>query len=282
MHCDRFPAHEDFNSPQDANGTRVRRNSATFPERFLFPVVSCLRLCGETPMTFNTTSYLAGVGSVVAVLSTGFAGGYFLANPTHIDPPNRLQRLAEDHDTKGAAPATVAAKPESVAAATPAAAPATPAPPASPAAQPAPQQPDPQAAVPPAEAKAPEPARTVAAQETNAPSTANRPDADKAGTEKVNADKANVEKVSADKARVAEARKADRKRSEARKVAEQQRKQRELEVATVAVRRIIHDRDAPDIIHDREAPDHDAPVIIENDPPEPPAPEMPHFSLFGQ
>ena len=53
-------------------------------------------------MTFNTTSYLAGVGSVVVVLSTGFAGGYFLANPTRIDPPNRLQRLAaEDHSAHG-------------------------------------------------------------------------------------------------------------------------------------------------------------------------------------
>ena len=94
-------------------------------------------------MTFNTTSYLAGVGSVVAVLSTGFAGGYFLANPTHVDPPNRLQRLAaKNHDAKATAPATAAAKPETVAEAT-SAAPATPAPPAAPTAQPAPQQPDP-------------------------------------------------------------------------------------------------------------------------------------------
>jgi hypothetical protein len=45
-------------------------------------------------MAFNTTSNLAGVGSVVVILSTGFAGGYQLAYPTHPDPPNRLQRLA--------------------------------------------------------------------------------------------------------------------------------------------------------------------------------------------
>lgn len=105
-------------------------------------------------MTFNTTSYIAGVGSVVVVLSTGFAGGYFLANPTRIDPPNRLQRLAaEDHT----APAT--AKPEVVAAATPAptAAPVTPAPAAAavaaaatPAPQPPAQQPTVQQAVAPA------------------------------------------------------------------------------------------------------------------------------------
>ena len=199
-------------------------------------------------MTFNTTSYIAGVGSVVVVLSTGFAGGYFLVNPARIDPPNRLQRLAaEDHT----APATASAKPEVVAAATPApaAAPVTPAPPAAavasaatPAPQPPAQQPttvqqavaQPIAA--PAEAKAPEPARTVATQETIAPTA-----------DKVDTDRVNAQKASADKARADEPKLAERKRSEARKVAEQQRKQRELEVATVAVRRIIHGRDAPEI-----------------------------------
>ena len=53
-------------------------------------------------MAFSTTSYLAGVGSVVVILSTGFAGGYMLANPTRQDPPNRLQRLAaEGQDSRG-------------------------------------------------------------------------------------------------------------------------------------------------------------------------------------
>jgi hypothetical protein len=232
----------------------------------------------KAPMTFNTTSYLAGVGSVMAVLSTGFAGGYFLANPTQVDPPNRLQRLAaEDHATKAPAPATAAAKPEIVAAATPAAAPAAPAPPAAPVAQPAPQT-----AVASAETKTAEPVRTVASQETSAPIAAGRPDADRTNTEKLNADKANVEKVSADKARAAEAKQPERRRSEARKIAEQQRKQRELEVATIAVRRIIHDRDAPDTVRGREAPDRDAPIIIETDQPERSAPEMPHFNLFGR
>lgn len=32
-------------------------------------------------MAFNTASFLAGIGSVVVVLSTGFAGGYFFASP---------------------------------------------------------------------------------------------------------------------------------------------------------------------------------------------------------
>ena len=223
-------------------------------------------------MTFNTTSYIAGVGSVVAVLSTGFAGGYFLANPHHIDPPNRLQRLAaEDHT----APATTVAKPEVVTAATsaPTAAPmaaAAPAPVTPAAQQPAQQAEMQQANTPttsPADVKAPEPARTAATQETIAPAA-----------DKADAEKANTQKASIDKARTDEPKLAERKRSDARKVAEQQRKQRELEVATVAVRRIIHGRDAPDIvIRDRDAPD-----MVENDPPEAPAPQMPHFNLFGQ
>ena len=42
-------------------------------------------------MTFNTTSYLAGVGTVVAVLSTGFAGGYF---PGESDPYRSSKPIA--------------------------------------------------------------------------------------------------------------------------------------------------------------------------------------------
>jgi hypothetical protein len=222
-------------------------------------------------MKINTTSYLAGVGSVVAVLSTGFAGGYFLANPTHVNPPNRLQRLAaEDHT------AAAVAKPEAVAAATsaPTAAPMAAAAPApvTPAAQPPAQQAEMQQAAntkttSPADVKAPEPARTAAAQETIAPA-ADKPDAEKA----------NTQKASIDKARTDEPKLAERKRGDARKVAEQQRKQRELEVATVAVRRIIHGRDAPDIV----IRDRDADVVVENDPQQAPAPQMPHFNLFGQ
>ena len=120
----------------------------------------------------------------------------------------------------------------------------------------------------PAEAKTPEPVHAAAAQETPAPA-ADKPDTDKA----------NAPKASADRGRAAEAKFAERKRSEARKVGEQQRKRRELDVATVAVRRIIHGRDAPDVtVRDRDAPD----MVVENDPPEAPAPAMPRFNLFGQ
>lgn len=173
-------------------------------------------------MAFSTTSYLAGVGSVVVILSTGFAGGYLLATPTHQDPPNRLQRLtAEGRDAKPVAQATPATKPEAVATVAPASVPAA--------------------------AKAAEPVRSVAP---------------------VNAEKANAEKSGGEKARMAEAKAAAKKRAEGRRFAERQRKQRELEVATVAVRRMMHDRD------DRE--------FAAMDQPEPPPPEMPRLSLFGQ
>ncbi len=240
-------------------------------------------------MKFNTTSYLAGVGSVVVVLSTGFTGGYFMANPKRVEPPNRLQRLAaEDHS----APATTNVKPEVVAAiapaaaatpvTAPAAAPVAAAAPATPAVDPPAQQAAAQPASPapasPVEAKTPEPAQSVATREAAAPA------ADEADT-----DKASIQKASAEKGRAAEARYAERKRGEARKVAEQQRKQRELDVATIAVRRIIHDRDAPDAsdARDRDAQEvvihnRDAPEIVENDPREVPARAMPQFNLFDQ
>src|ERR1700742_4644936 len=52
MLCERFPVHEDFTEDftwsEGANGTRLRRNSAALPERFLFPVVFCLQFCGES------------------------------------------------------------------------------------------------------------------------------------------------------------------------------------------------------------------------------------------
>jgi hypothetical protein len=223
-----------------------------------FSVASSSISKGAQRMAFNTTSYLAGVGSVVVILSTGFAGGYMLAIPTHQDPPNRLQRLAaEGQDSKPAAQATPATKPEVVAAAAPASTPA----PATP--QPAIAEPSPPPASISAAAKPAEPARSTSPQVS-----AEKASAQKASPEKASAEKASAEKSIAENARVAEARAAERKRADARKFAERQRKQRELEVATVAVRRIMQDRD------DQEF----APV----DQPEPPPPAMPRLSLFGQ
>jgi hypothetical protein len=217
-------------------------------------------------MALNTTSFLAGVGSVVAVLSTGLAGGYFLATPSHIDQPNRLQRLA-------ATQVVTPAKPEVVAAAAPTTAPAPAteqaAQPAARAASPAAQ---PVAALP--ENKASEPGPPAAIQGTAAPAPTAKPDTDaKANVEKANADKARAAEARSADARAAEARAAEKKRSESRKIAEQQRKQRELEVATIAVRRIIHERDGSDVADSDQT---DAPVADRL------AAEVPHFNLFGQ
>jgi hypothetical protein len=209
-------------------------------------------------MAFNTNSFLAGIGAVVAVLSTGVAGGYLLTNPSHIDPPNRLQRVAATNQDSKPAPVAAVARPEVVAAVAPTAAPAM-----EPAAQPVTQAitaPAAQPVVTPPEAKTSEPARTAAIQETAAPAPTAKLDTDA---------KTNVERANADKARAPDARAVDKKRTETRKIAEQQRRQRELEVATIAVRRIIHERDAPDI-------------VVDSDRTEAPAAEMPHFTLFGQ
>jgi hypothetical protein len=282
-----FRKHGDFNrreaqgEPAFARNQRYCRNGSYFP-----PFPAC-DLAEEAVMNFNTTSFIAGVGSVVVVLSTGFAGGYFLANPSRVNPPNRLQRLAaEDHT----APAVTTAKPEVVATAMPAAPlPAAPAVNTAPAAAtvttaaplnsatPTPAQPAMQAATAApapasADVKAPEPVRTVNVSETTAPvADKSNKTGDKNSSQKPGAD--------ADNQRPSEARFVERKRSDSRRIAEQQRKQQELEVATVAVRRIIHDRDAPDLIIRDRRPTTD---MVENDPPEAPASPMPHFNLFGQ
>jgi hypothetical protein len=228
----------------------------------LSPAVSSVSISEETQMALNTTSFLAGVGSVVAVLSTGLAGGYFLANPSHIDPPNRLQRVAAANQDSKPAPVTADAKPEVVATAAPIAAPALT---TTQAAQTAPQP-----AVAPSEAKASESARTADIQETAAPApTASRDTNAKTNDAKANGEKANADKARAAEARSADARAAEKKRAGTRKIAEQQRKQRELEVATIAVRRIIHERDPSD-------------VVVDSDQAETPAAEMPHFNLFRQ
>jgi hypothetical protein len=217
-------------------------------------------------MAFNRTYYMAGVGSVFIVLSTGFAGGYFMANPTHNDPPNRLQRMASAQDVKPVAQVTPSGKAGIVTEG--AAAPAPSAPRSlAPAVQPVSSEP----AAPPAaiEAKPPEPVRTMTAQQTVGQAITDR--GGQANPDKLNTERPNAEKANPEKARTADSKDADKKRAEMRKFAEQQRRQREIEVATIAVRRIIRDRDASD---------RDAPVLIENDQSEAPAPETPRLGLF--
>jgi type IV secretory pathway VirB10-like protein len=244
-------------------------------------------------MAFNTASFVAGVGTVVVVLSTGFAGGYFIAAPDHA-PPNRLQRVASDatsaktEDTKApvtsAAPVTMAqAKPEGTAAiVTPAQAQPTPASETqlAPAPSPAPsprqaateQSPSPQQQV---AATKPDPAPAAPEQNTGQAKAQNE------GTDRLTAEKDEAEQQRA--ARIAEAKTASRKRTEARKFAEQQRRQRELDVAAGAVRHIIHDRDGY-----VQGPDGDE-VIVRDGPPddvvevaEPREPEARPYGFFGR
>jgi hypothetical protein len=200
-------------------------------------------------MAFNATSFLAGVGSVVAVLSTGVAGGYFLASPSHIDPPNRLQRVAAANQDPKPAPVTTATKPDVVALAA---------------------TPELQPAITPAEAKAPEPAPAAAVQEAAAAVvTENRAKPET----KADIGKENVDKVRTTDARAAESKRIEIRKISGQKIAEQRRKQRELEVAAFAVRRIIHQRDGSDVDSDQT----EVPVVDEA-----PAAKMPHFNLFGE
>jgi hypothetical protein len=219
-------------------------------------------------MAFNRTSYMAGVGCVFMVLSTGFAGGYFMANPTHNAPPNRLQRMASAQDVKPVAQVTPSGKAGIVTEG--AAAPAPSAPRSlAPAVQPVSSEPAAPPAAIPVEAKPPEPVGTVTAQQTVGHAITDR--GSQANPDKLNTERPNAEKANPEKARTADAKDADKKRAETRKFAEQQRRQREIEVATIAVRRIIRDRDASD---------RDPPVLIENDQSEAPAPETPRPGLF--
>jgi hypothetical protein len=188
----------------------------------------------EQLMAFSTTSYLAGIGSVVVVLSTGFAGGYFLANPAHNDPPNRLQRVAAS-----ALPPTSAAQPTNPPKQEVAEAEAAPL--APPVAAPS-QSTSPQ----PVAQQAPVSAAPVVAMESE-------PDRGAVEQEKPRAD------VN---------RSAEKKKIEARKIAERQRKQREIEYAATAVRRMLRDRDAQQ--------------MVENDGPETASPNAPRISFFGR
>jgi alpha-mannosidase len=100
-------------------------------------------------------------------------------------------------------------------------------------------------------AKAPEPAPAAPEQQRIA---------------QINADKAAEKIRTAEANRAAEAsRAAERKRIEARKLADRQRKQREVQEAAAAVKRMLRDRDV------QEVADSDGPGF-----------DTPRFGFFGQ
>ena len=202
-------------------------------------------------MSFNTTSYLAGVGTVVAALTIGFSGGFFLANPTQNTEQNRLQRVTSSAPISSPAPqAATTPKPEITEAnATPA--------PIQAAQQPAvqvtqtPSRVEPIAVVAKSVEPAPAPIMTPAPVMAKAPE-ASLPEPVGAAPEQERAASANAEKLRAAEAK-AEAKAAERKRAEARKLAER-RKQKEIETATVAVKRMLRDREPQQVADGFESP----------------------------
>ena len=203
-------------------------------------------------MAFNTTSYLAGVGSVVAALTIGFSSGFFFAAPTQNDPPNRLQRVTSNAPlvTTATAPASPASKEEmpkqdlaAVASApiapadVPSAGPAA-APPVVSATTPSDAAPAPSIAAPPQQQAAqPEPTPVV----EKAPEPVAAPAQHERNTQ-ISAEK------TADKIRAAEAsRAAERKKIETKKLADRQRRQREIQEAAVAVKRMLRDRNVQEV-----------------------------------
>jgi hypothetical protein len=186
-------------------------------------------------MSFNTTSYLAGVGSVVAALTVGLSGGLFMAGPTPYAEQNRLQRVLSSAPIATPTPQIAATvRPEIMAASGTSAPTSTSQQRAHPETIPviakadAPERALVMAKAP--NAKALEPIRTTLEQERAAQSNANP-----------------------EKIRAAEARAAERNRSETRKLAERQ-KQREIELATAAVKRMLQDRDPQQVAEGIQTP----------------------------
>ena len=186
-------------------------------------------------MSFSTTSYLAGVGSVLAALTVGFSGGLFLAAPTPYAEQNRLQRVMSSAPIASPTPQIAAAPKPKITEANATSAPAS-----------AIQQPARPETI---------PVMAKAAEPEPAPVMAKAPEAKalepiRAAPEQERAAQSNV---NAEKIRAAEARAAERKRAEARKM-EERRKQREIELATVAVKRMLRDRDPQRVADGIETP----------------------------
>lgn len=178
-------------------------------------------------MSFSTKSYLAGVGSVVAALTVGFSGGFFMAAPTQNFEQNRLQRVTSSALISNPAPQITASLKPEVTSASAASAPA-----------PVTQQPA-RPETTPVIAKAVEPESAPVMPRESAPAMAKAPEPARAEAAEESEVQANV---NAEKIRAAEAKAAERKRSEAKKLAER-RKQREIELAAVAVKRMLRDRE---------------------------------------
>jgi len=175
-------------------------------------------------MSFNTSSYFAGVGTVFVAVTLGFAGGYAISNSTQKqEPPNRLERVAANAPVPSPSSAEAAvpvAKPDKSAVPLPVAT-----------AEPAPSQAAPPQAAPPQTAPSP----PIAAQQPPpAQEQAAQPPAAAAAPPVVARDDA----AELAKIREADLKAAERKRAQRRKWAERQRHQQDLDAATAQVRQI--------------------------------------------
>jgi hypothetical protein len=201
-------------------------------------------------MSFNTTSYFAGVVTVFTAVTLGFAGGYVMSNATHKpEPPNRIERLAAN-----ARPAN----PPGDQAATTAPQPA-----------PAPQDAAAQGSAAQASAAAPAPAPQAVAQQQPSPQPVaqQQPPAQEQSSAQPSSLQAAAPAPTAakdDSAELAKIHEADLKAAERKRAhrrwAERQRHQQELDAATAQVRQ--NDRDDGEEVVQR------APV------------QMPRFGLF--
>jgi len=172
---------------------------------------------------------------VVAALTVGFSGGLFMAAPTPYAEQNRLQRVMSSAPIASPTPQIAAAPKPEITEANATSAPAS-----------ASQQPARPETIPVmAKAAEPEPASVMA----KAPE-AKALEPIRAAPEQERAAQSNV---NAEKIRAAEAGAAERKRAEARKL-EERRKQREIELATVAVKRMLRDRDPQQVADGIERP----------------------------
>lgn len=171
-------------------------------------------------MSFNTTSYLAGVGTVVAAIAIGFSSSFFLAPPVEYVEQNRLQRV-----TSGA-PTSIAATQDAM----------TPKPDITPV-----------RSIELVAAKAPAPSTHPAGDDTvPAVSKAIEPVLAAAGQS------AAKPEANAGQLRAAEAQ-PERKRARDQRSAER-RKQREIALATVAVKRTVRDRNPQQVADFTDSP----------------------------
>jgi type IV secretory pathway VirB10-like protein len=170
----------------------------------------------ERSMSFSTTSYFAGVGTVLAALTVGFSGALFLAPSNEHSEQNRLQRISSSAPVSVTVPQTgIVTGPE---AAHPRAVEIT-------AAAPTPS--------------APQPTRTEAipimakAGEQAAPEIIKTAEPVRPASQDVTA----KSEINSERKRAAEV-KAERKRAQR---SAERRKQREIELATAAVKRMPWD-----------------------------------------